>query len=347
MIDTLAIVTSDSVDPYGNLALEEYLLGKVAPGLCILYLWQNENTVVIGRNQSALDECDCAALAAAGGHLARRLSGGGAVYHDLGNQNFTFLMPSADFDKAKQTLVLCEAMRALGMDAQVSGRNDLTIDGKKFSGHAYYHSRGVTPGAGAAAGAGAATPALATSYHHGTIMVDVDGSALSRYLNVNPLKLAAKGVKSVRSRVANLVDFVPGLSCATVRDAVATAFGQVYGLPVAELTLDEKDLAAVAALRERYASDGWLYKDDRPLEHSSQARFDWGTNRLDWTCREGRVVEAALWSDGLDADLLEEIPRLLIGVELVDGDGRKAVFSALTQQGLDEQVARDLASMLL
>lgn len=331
MIDTLAIVTSDSVDPYGNLALEEYLLGKVAPGLCILYLWQNENTVVIGRNQSALDECNCAALAAAGGHVARRLSGGGAVYHDLGNQNFTFLMPKGDFDKAKQTRVLCEAMRTLGMDAQVSGRNDLTIDGKKFSGHAYYHSRAAMP----------------ASYHHGTIMVDVDALALSRYLNVNPLKLAAKGVKSVRSRVANLVEFSPELSCATVRGAVTQAFGQVYGLPVGELALDGEDLAAVAQLRERYASDAWVYKDDRPLEHSAQARFAWGTNRLDWTCRDGRIAEAALWSDGLDADALEEIPKLLEGIALDGTASRETVTAALTQKSLDAEIARDLASMLL
>ncbi len=330
MIDTLAIVTSDSVDPYGNLALEEFLLGKVAPGLCILYLWQNENTVVIGRNQSALDECRCAELAAAGGHVARRLSGGGAVYHDLGNQNFTFLMPKADFDKAKQTRVLCEAMRMLGMDAQVSGRNDLTIDGKKFSGHAYYHSRAAMP----------------ASYHHGTIMVDVDSSALARYLNVNPLKLAAKGVQSVRSRVANLVEFSPGLSCEQVREAVACAFGQVYGLPVGKLSLDAEE-AAVAQLRERYASDAWIFKDDRPLDQSAQARFSWGTNRLDWSCRDGRIEKASLWSDGLDADELERIPQLLVGVVLDGGASRESVRAALAQRGLDDEIARDLASMLL
>ncbi len=331
MIDTLAIVTSDSVDPYGNLALEEFLLGKVAPGLCILYLWQNEKTVVIGRNQSALDECRCAELAAAGGHVARRLSGGGAVYHDLGNQNFTFLMPKADFDKAKQTRVLCEAMRMLGMDAQVSGRNDLTIDGKKFSGHAYYHSRAAMP----------------ASYHHGTIMVDVDSSALARYLNVNPLKLAAKGVQSVRSRVANLVEFSPGLTCERVREAVACAFGQVYGLPVGELALDAEDLSAVAQLRERYASDEWVYKNDRPLAQSAQARFPWGTNRLDWSCCDGRISQAALWSDGLDADELERIPQLLVGVALDSEASRETVSAELAQRGLDEEIARDLALMLL
>lgn len=332
MISSLLLIASDSYDPYRNLALEEYLLGKVAPGTCILYLWQNENTVVIGRNQSALEECNLQALTADRGRLARRLSGGGAVFHDLGNQNFTFLMPSDDFDKERQTRVICQAMRLLGLDAQVSGRNDLTIDERKFSGHAYYHSR-----------ANLGDGSIKCSYHHGTVMVDVDGDALGRYLNVNPLKLKAKGVKSVKSRVANLVDFRPETSCDEVRDALEQAFGDVYQLTPEPLVLAENDWAAIDEMAARYASKKWLLRDEEPLDKSASGRFDWGTSRLDWSEEEGLISKAALWSDGLDADELEEIPRLLVGIPL-GGDG---LSERLEQAGIPQEIAPDLASLLL
>ena len=331
MIDSLLLVSSDGFDPYRNLALEEFLLGKVAPGVCILYLWQNERTVVIGRNQSALEECKLQTLNQDGGHLARRLSGGGAVYHDLGNQNFTFLLPNADFNKAKQTEVLCLAMRKLGLDAQVSGRNDLTIEGRKFSGHAYYHSRKANQAGG-----------IKCSYHHGTIMVDVDGAALGKYLNVNPLKLKAKGVKSVKSRVANLVDFRPQTTCAEVRQAVTEAFGEAYGLPVAELSLSADELSELDKLIGRYESQEWLLRGEEVLDHSAEGRFGWGTSRIDWTCENGKLAKAALWSDGLDADLLEEIPAKLLGLDLQSASLAKDIEA----RGVPEQVSADLAEML-
>lgn len=330
MISSLLLITSDSYDPYRNLALEEFLLGKVAPGTCILYLWQNANTVVIGRNQSALEECNLQALSSDDGHLARRLSGGGAVYHDLGNQNFTFLMPSDDFDKARQTEVICQAMRLLHLDAQVSGRNDLTIEGRKFSGHAYYHSR-----------ANLGDGSIKCSYHHGTVMVDVDGTALGRYLNVNPLKLKAKGVKSVKSRVANLVDFRPETTCAEVRDSLVRAFEDVYQLAVEPLVLTDEDQAAVDEMTSRYAGRKWLLRDEEPLDKSASGRFDWGTSRIDWNEEGGRIAKAALWSDGLDADELEEIPRLLVGISLEGG-----LANRLQKAGVPQEIAADLATLI-
>jgi len=297
MLHSLYVIRSEQNDPRHNLALEEYLLHTVGPGQCILYLWQNQRTVVIGRNQHAENECRIQALEADGGHLVRRLSGGGAVYHDLGNLNFTFLVRTEDYDKDRQTDVILRAVQALGIQAEKNGRNDLTIDGQKFSGHAYYKTG-------------------RQCYHHGTIMVDVDMSPLEKYLNVSPLKLQAKGVQSVRSRVANLRDYIPGLSIPALEEALMAAFGQVYGLPMTIWKESDLDRSAIAEGQARFSRPEWIYGSSRPLEVSREARFDWGILRMDFSRADGVITEAALWSDGLEADFLSRVPTLLRGCPL-------------------------------
>ena len=180
MTERIVYLETDSTDPYDNLALEEALLEEAAPGECILYLWQNQNTVVIGRNQNCWKECAVEELEQSGGHLARRLSGGGAVYHDLGHLNFTFLASKEDYDLGKQMKVIQRAVKAFGLDAQKNGRNELTLDGKKFSGNAFYEAKGKC-------------------YHHGTILISADKEKAARFLNVDMQKLKSKGVESVRS----------------------------------------------------------------------------------------------------------------------------------------------------
>ena len=142
MIRRIQIFSTDCTNPHRNLAVEQYLLETVPEETCILYLWQNRRTVVIGRNQSPWKECRTAALEADGGFLARRLSGGGAVFHDLGNLNFTFLVNKADYDLPRQLGVIVEACRLLGIPAECSGRNDVLSNGRKFSGNAFYEHGG-------------------------------------------------------------------------------------------------------------------------------------------------------------------------------------------------------------
>ena len=322
MSERLYLAEACGVDPHANLALEECLLDVAARGARVLYLWQNARTVVIGRNQNALDECDLAALSADGGKLARRLSGGGAVYHDLGNLNFTFLVPAELWDLDAQVEVLMRALRRLGIDAERSGRNDLTIGGRKFSGHAFYH-RGDA------------------SYHHGTLMVDVEAEPLGRYLSVSPLKLGAKGVSSVRSRVVNLVEVAPGITVEGLRRELAASFGEVFGGTAEPLPDDAVDAAVLAERCERYRSDAWLLRDVRTFERSRSARFAWGTVRMDWTTEGGRIADAALWSDGLDADLLERIPAELIGMTAT----AEGVAERLRCIGAASDMADDLASL--
>ena len=213
MIERIALYESSGYDPHRNLAIEQHLLEQVKPGQCILYLWQNQNTVVIGRNQNAWKECRTSLLEEEGGHLARRLSGGGAVFHDLGNLNFTFLVSRADYDLDRQFSVIQEAVRSFGIPAEKSGRNDVLSAGRKFSGNAFYRNG-------------------TQAYHHGTLLVDVDMQKMGRYLNPSKAKLQSKGVDSVRSRVVNLKEMNPEVTIESLKAAMGQAFSKVYSLSI-------------------------------------------------------------------------------------------------------------------
>lgn len=325
MIQTIQTFLSDQADPYYNLAVEQYLLETVEENCCILYLWQNSNTVVIGRNQNAWKECRTTLLEQEGGHLARRLSGGGAVFHDLGNLNFTFLTCRRDYDVTRQTEVILQAVRALGIPAERNGRNDLTVDGQKFSGHAYYQTGDQC-------------------YHHGTLMVSVDLAPLEGYLNVSPLKLQAKGVASVRARVGNLADFCPGLTIPRLRQALVEAFGQVYGLPVHTMTEGEADPRLLAQFQAQFSDPAWTYGDSPHLDTSREARFAWGTLRLDYSQAEGHLTQAALWSDGLEGDFLRQVPQALAGCPW-----QRSALEArlLALPGADPAIVTDILTLLL
>ena len=325
MIRALYSIETLNTDPRHNLALEEVLLRAVQPGQCVLYLWQNQRTVVIGRNQDAGAECRIRDLESDGGHLVRRLSGGGAVYHDLGNLNFTFLTTHDDYDVEKQTEVILQAVRAVGIHAEKNGRNDLTANGQKFSGHAYYRTGDQC-------------------YHHGTLMLDVDMAPLEKYLAPSPLKLAAKGVKSVRSRVVNLKTLNPALTLDRLRAALTGAFGEVYGLPVTPLSEDELDQAALSASIQRFSDPAWVYGTDKPLTERREGRFEWGLLRLDFTCTDGIIRDAALWSDGLAADYLSRVPDLLRGCPPEEESLRQALLSP---SDCDRQAAEDIITLLL
>ena len=324
MITGLTVLTDSCVDPYFNLALEEYLLHNVRTGECILYLWQNKRTVVIGRNQNAFAQCNIEQLQSDGGRLARRLSGGGAVYHDLGNLNFTFILNTQDFSKERQNRVLLSAVQKLGVQAQVNGRNDITVDGQKFSGHAYYHHGGK-------------------SFHHGTLMVNVDKTPLEKYLNVSSLKLQAKGVKSVRSRVGNLTDWQPDITIEKLKAGLIIAFEQEYGLDAVRLTQKDIPSSALDEYVRRFSMPEWIYGDTREMDFSREQRFDWGTARLDFSITDGRISDAALWSDALDEQYISAVPSLITGIS---ADFTMLSF-ALSTDGEHKSIARDIASLII
>ena len=242
-------IESSGYDPYRNLAIEEQLL-KLCGNGPILYLWQNERTVVVGRNQEPRRECRTALLEAEGGHLARRLSGGGAVYHDLGDLNFSFLARREEYDVPRQLSVICCAMESMGLSAVPSGRNDLEIDGRKFSGNAFYEQGD-------------------RCCHHGTVMVDVDRKAMARYLTVPEKKLLSKGVDSVQARVVNLRELCPDATVKKVKAALLAAFEHIYGDEPQRLDLSALDEQKLASGEARFRDRTWVY-GRRPLSEETE-----------------------------------------------------------------------------
>lgn len=284
MIDRLIWIDTKNTYPYRNLAMEEYMTTHVPEGTCILYLWQNRHSVVIGKNQNCWKECRVNYLEQEGGYLVRRLSGGGAVFHDLGNLNFTFIVRKPDYDVDRQLQVILEAVRLVGIQAEKTGRNDITAEGRKFSGNAFYQSGEYC-------------------YHHGTLLIHADKEDMSRYLNVSKEKLASKGVSSVKSRVANLCEFNPELSVDSMKTALVKAFSQVYGLKAGRM--DERELPrnAIDDLTEKFESWEWKYGRKIPFEYEMEKRFSWGAVQIQLHVNGGRIQDVNVFSDAMDQEL--------------------------------------------
>lgn len=322
MIEKLRIFESCDFDPYRNLATEKRLLDIVMPGECILYLWQNQNTVVIGRNQNPWVECRTSLLEEEGGHLARRLSGGGAVFHDLGNLNFTFLISTDDYDVDRQLSVIQRACALAGIRAEKSGRNDLLANGSKFSGNAFYQGKG-------------------RAYHHGTLLICADMGKLQRYLSPSKAKLEAKGVASVRSRVINLQELAPELTCERMKQHMRAAFTDVYGLDYAQVELTAEDQIAIEEASRLYRSWEYLYGTPLPFSFACESRFPWGQIRLELQAKGGVITAAKVYSDAMDWALPAAIEQVLTGCLFRLEDMQAALRAAL-----DKQPAEDLCSLL-
>ena len=286
MISRLNVYQEKGFHPYYNLAVEKYLTFHVQEGQCILYLWQNRQTVVIGKNQNAWKECKVNKLEEDGGYLARRLSGGGAVYHDLGNLNFTFCVRKPDYDVSRQLKVILCAVTSLGVPAQKTGRNDLTVEGRKFSGNAFYESGGFC-------------------YHHGTLMMDVNKEELSKYLQVDPEKLKGKGVDSVRSRVVNLKEYCPDITADLLARSLTTAFSEVYGLQAEELDgsfFPDEALEEIQKDTKFFSSPEWLYGRNLPFTHRLSERFEWGGVEILLQVNRGVIENCVCHTDAMDPD---------------------------------------------
>lgn len=328
MIYELTYIESGGTVPYRNLAIEEYLLRHVRPEECILYLWQNQHTVVVGYNQNAWKECLVEKLREDEGHVVRRLSGGGAVFHDLGNLNFTFLVREENYNLDKQLEVILRAVNKLGIHAVKSGRNDITVEGRKFSGNAFLNLK-------------------RHCYHHGTLMVDVNVQDLSKYLNVSQDKLRSKGVDSVKSRVANLKEFCPELTIPLLKTKLLEAFEEVYGLKAKKITEDMLDKKELDAYQEKFSSWEWIFGRRMEFQYEIETRFPWGGVTMQLQVNRGIITDMQIYSDAMEQGFISRIPDYLRECRYMKEDICVGLYRVPALNDVERQMMRDIQRFVL
>lgn len=305
------VFVADKMQPFVNQAIEATLLKLADDDTEILYLWKNDKTVVIGKNQNAYTECNVSQLENDGGFVARRISGGGAVYHDKGNLNFTFISSRNNYNVAKNFEIMTDAMRSLGFEVSLSGRNDVLLNGRKFSGNAFYKGNDAC-------------------FHHGTILIKTSPEIIAKYLKVSKVKLEAKGVKSVVSRVINLSD-VLSVTAEQVTDSLIKSFGSYYKqepVRITEADLPADELAKQIAF---FSDEKWRHGDDVHYDARIERRFSWGTADIRLKLNGDVIEDCKIYSDSLD-DVTER-QNLLIGADVnVGKEGVNDIIEAFKEQ---------------
>ena len=302
-------IKNESINPCFNLAMEEYLFNLDDNNDYVL-LWQNEPTIVIGKNQNTAEEINSEYVKEKGIHVVRRITGGGAVYHDLGNLNFTFInkgLEKKELDFKKFTMPIIKALGKLGVEAELSGRNDITIDQKKFSGNAQYVRQGKV-------------------LHHGTLLFASKMEELTKALKVSEEKFQSKGIKSVRSRVTNIVDYLP--IDITVLEFKELLLKYMFDedTELAEGQLSDTDLNEINSLmKNRYMSWEWNYGVSPEFNVKQGKRFEGGKIEVLINVKQGIIQGIKFYGDFFGSGNPEEIEVLLIGKRYVEDEIRAAL----------------------
>ncbi|MEN6435635.1 MAG: lipoate--protein ligase [Anaerolineaceae bacterium] len=291
-------------DAYFNLAAEEYVFSTLDKEQEYIMLWQNENAVVIGKHQNTLEEISTPYVEEHKIQIVRRLTGGGAVYHDLGNLNYTFILnvQQSEINFRAFSQPMADALNQLGLNVEFSGRNDLILDGKKISGVAQYIKSGRV-------------------LHHGTLLFNSNLNVLSNVLNVSNKKIESKGVKSVRSRVTNISDYLPGVTMDEFKKHLEKTFIDELKLERYEFT--EKDIAAIKELRKtKYSTWEWNYGKSPEFDVRKEFRFSEGGVTIYIRVNTGIIQEIHLYGDFFGNGDISDIENRLQSVRLREEDVR-------------------------
>ncbi|QIK70508.1 lipoate--protein ligase [Erysipelothrix sp. HDW6C] len=315
-----------STNPYFNLALDEYAMKSIECDEDFFFLWQNEPSVIIGKNQNTAEEINQGFIDERGIKVARRVSGGGAVYHDFGNLNFTFVINVDDPGKVnykKYVQPIIDALASMGVSAEASGRNDILLDGLKISGNAQRMANGKL-------------------MHHGTLMFDVNVEDLVDALNVSPDKITSKGVKSVRSRVTNIKEHLPeGTTLQDFWDSLQYYLSNEG--KDAEIVLTDADLAKIEyEAVNRFGTWDWIYGYSPEFNLKNSNRFPGGKVELLMDVNEGRIQSVRFIGDYLGVEDVAEVEARLQGVRfhradvaaVLSGLELKKYFGMITQEEL-------------
>lgn len=295
----LRVLLTQTHNPWFNLATEDWIFREMDPTVQTLFLWRNSETVVIGRNQNPWSECNLARMEKDGVILARRTTGGGAVFHDLQNTNFTFLSPREGYDRSANLSIVLNALKPFGIEGRASGRNDLVVMGdegpRKFSGSAFRETRD-------------------RAFHHGTLLLNTDLSRLGDYLTPHPKKLESKGKASVRGRVMNLAEIAPDLTHENLVPAIVESFFEWHGGRCEVEVLDPDHLEGQKTLKdqfEKYGSWEWRFGHAPQFKHQMVEYLSWGFIEVHLDSEQGRISRVQVFSDSLFPFLIEGLQTAL------------------------------------
>lgn len=331
------VSNEEITDPRINLAIETYLVQEMPVEEPILLFYINEPSIIIGRNQNTIEEINTDYVEKQGIHVVRRLSGGGAVYHDAGNLNFSFIMPDdgesfRNFGKVTQPII--DALHDMGVDgAELKGRNDLVIDGKKFSGNAMYSTNG-------------------RMFAHGTLMFDSDVNEVVNALKVRKDKIESKGIKSIRSRVTNIKPYLTD----THQNMSTKDFRQEILLKIFETdTLDEvnvykltdKDWERINAISDKlYRNWDWNYGRSPEFDLVRRKRFPIGSIEAKMNVSEGEIKEIRIFGDFFGLGEISDVENTLCGVKYDKEAIKEAVETIDVKKYFGNIEAEDLIELL-
>ena len=312
---------SNKFDVYENLAIEKCLL-HVCKMECmpILYLWQNEKAVVIGKNQNAYTECNVEFAKNNGVSIARRITGGGAVYHDRGNINYSIILPKQIYNKEYSTNVIIKALKQLNLNVEKTGRNDICLNGKKISGNAYYTNESV-------------------GLHHGTIIHRNDPMTMEKLLTVSKSKLTKHGIASVRTRVGDIVSIQPSILVEDVMNAIEIAFVDEYKISfVKRIEINENDLKKEMLI---FSSEDWNMNKICEYEMFLEKQFHWGNVRISFLYDGIDLKKIEISSDALCMEQIDELKTMLNDVLSDDGKITSDLM-ILLNESYDQGVFNDI-----
>lgn len=314
-------IVNNSNDPAFNIALEAYAFLELTDIDEIFLLWINSPTIVIGKHQNTIEEINKEYIEANNINVVRRLSGGGAVYHDLNNLNYTIISAKTSeqaFDFKTFSSPVMETLKKLGVEAEFTGRNDLVIDGKKFCGNAQAYAKG-------------------RMMHHGCLLFDVDLSVLAKALKVSADKIESKGVKSVRSRVTNILSELPEKISVNEFKNLLMQHMLEKNPDMTEYVLSEEELAKIKELRDtKFASWDWTYGKAPEYTITREKRYPAGKITTYANVDKSIIKEIKIYGDFFGVKDVSDIENALIGCKY----DYQAVLEVLSKLKLEDYFVR-------
>ena len=315
-----------STDAPFNLAFEELIASRFEDDA--IMLWRNRNAVIVGRNQNTAAEVDADFVKAHDIQVVRRMTGGGAVYHDLGNINFTISVRDRQLEPeafARNAQVVLDALKSFGVAAEFSGRNDIVVDGRKISGSAKSVLNKRT-------------------LFHGTLLFSADLSMLTSVLTPDPEKIRSKGIKSVRSRVANLQEFLPQWDVETFLTQLTNAMLTVSGAEFVEIP-EDMVCAAEELANKKYRTWQWNYGTQINYAYSKGKRFPFGTCRVNFNVANNCIADLHLTGDFFGAEDISALSAMLNGVSLEPETLYSAIKKIPVEKFIHGATAEDIISL--